>query len=53
MDQNVIKTKNEELSLIAKELKKHFYVGEFFVDPDKKFLNLLEKIIVNKHIFKF
>ena len=39
--------KKGEISNITKELKSHYYKDEFFVDPDKKFLNLIQKITVN------
>ena len=29
-----------------KELKSHYFLGKYFVDPDKNFMNLLDKIIV-------
>jgi hypothetical protein len=50
MNDEEIKLKQEEISNITKELKNHYYFGEFFVDPDKKFTNLLDKVIVNINI---
>lgn len=41
-----IKFKKEEINIITNELKSHYFLEEFFVDPDKKFAKLLEKIIV-------
>jgi len=42
-----IKYKKNEIDKITSELKSHYYMDEFFVDPDKKFVSLLDKIIVN------
>jgi hypothetical protein len=54
MNEEAIKFKKDEISKITNELKSHYLVDEFFVDPDKKFMKLLEKIIVRKHKnFKF
>ena len=47
MDQKEIISKRDQIDQITNELKSHFLIDEFFVDPDKKFLNLLSKIIVN------
>ena len=46
MNDEEIKMKKDEISKITNELKSHIYVEEFFVDPEKKFMSLLEKIIV-------
>jgi hypothetical protein len=46
MNEEVIKLKKDEINKITNELKSHYYVEEFFVDPEKKFMGLLEKIIV-------
>jgi hypothetical protein len=51
MNEEAIKFKKDEISKITNELKSHYLVDEFFVDPEKKFMKLLEKIIVRK-IFK-
>ena len=40
--------KKEEITKITDELKSHYYKNEFFVDPDKKFLNLIQRITVKK-----
>jgi hypothetical protein len=53
MNEEELRLKKEEISIFAKELKTHYYFNEFFVDPDQKFVGLLEKIIVkykNKNI---
>lgn len=42
-----IKLKKEKISEITNELKSHYLLEEFFVDPDKKFFQLLDKIIVS------
>jgi hypothetical protein len=42
-----MKLNKDEIYKITNELKSHYYMEEFFVDPDKKFIGLLEKIIVN------
>jgi hypothetical protein len=41
-------SKKEEIENITKELKSHYYKNEFFVDPDNKFINLIQKITVRK-----
>jgi hypothetical protein len=46
-DMNDMKLNKDEIYKITNELKSHYYMEEFFVDPDKKFIGLLEKIIVN------
>jgi len=46
MNEEKIKLTQMQIQNITKELKSHYYLDEFFVDPDKKFINLLEKIIV-------
>ena len=40
------KTHQEEISTILLELKDHYFLGKYFVDPDGNFIALLEKIIV-------
>ena len=40
-----LKFKKKLIEKIADDLKSHYYKGEFFVDPDKKFISLLETII--------
>ncbi len=42
-----MKMKKELILEITNQLKSHYYEDEFFVDPEKKFLSLLDKIIVN------
>lgn len=49
MDEDTIKLKKSTIDEITKELKSHYLLEEFFVDPDKKFINLLGKIIVSKY----
>ena len=49
-EHQTIKLKQDELNRITNELKSHYVYNEFFVDPDKKFTSLLEKIIVNKKL---
>jgi len=39
-------SKKDEIITITNELKAHYYKNEFFVDPDKKFLSLMQKITV-------
>ena len=46
MNEEKIKLTQMQIQKITKELKSHYYLDEFFVDPEKKFINLLEKIIV-------
>jgi hypothetical protein len=46
MQEEELKCKKEQITLLTKELKSHYF-EEFFVDPDKKFTNLLDKIIVS------
>ena len=38
--------KKDEILEITNELKSHIYKEDFFVDPDKKFISLLERITV-------
>jgi pyridoxine 5'-phosphate synthase PdxJ len=38
--------KKDEIKNITEELKSHYYKNEFFVDPDKKFMNLIQRITV-------
>lgn len=40
-------SKRDLIMNITNELKAHYYKNEFFVDPDKKFLSLMQKITVN------
>jgi hypothetical protein len=47
MNIDEINLKKQEINEITNELKSHYLIDEFFVDPDKKFLKLLSKIIVN------
>jgi hypothetical protein len=49
MNEDEIKLKKDFITNIANELKSHYYIDEFFVDPEKKFISLLEKIIVSKY----
>jgi len=46
MNETLIKTNQSFIQELTSELKKHYYY-EFFIDPDKKFVGLLEKLIVN------
>jgi hypothetical protein len=46
MKQEEFKFKKEVINEITHQLKSHYY-EDFFIDPDKKFISLLEKIIVN------
>ncbi len=46
MEDHII-SKKSEVENIIKELRSHYYQEKFFVDPDKNFLPLLERIIVN------
>lgn len=46
MTEEYVKSKNEEMNLITKELKNHYILNEFFIDPQNNFLSLLERIIV-------
>ncbi len=46
MNEEEIKSKQDEINKITNDLKSHYLLEEFFVDPDKKFVHLLEKIIV-------
>ena len=39
-------SKKEEIIKITDELKSHYFKNEFFVDPDNKFIALLQKITV-------
>ena len=43
-------SKKEEIIKITDELKSHYYKNEFFVDPEKKFVSLLQKITVRKNL---
>jgi len=40
-----IKNTVTDISSISKQLKSHYYNNEFFVDPEKQFINLLDKLI--------
>ena len=40
------KNKKHHIEKIVKELKSHYF-GDFFVDPDKKFISLLDKLTVS------
>jgi len=46
MNDEKIKLTQLQIQNLTKELKSHYYLDEFFVDPERKFLNLLETIIV-------
>jgi len=46
LDNKDVKNSVEEITKMSKELKSHYFKNEFFVDPDKKFEKLLEKLIV-------
>jgi hypothetical protein len=46
IEEKNVKLKQDELNKIVTELKSHYAYNEFFVDPDKKFTLLLDKIIV-------
>ena len=56
--ENYTFNKRDEITKITDELKSHYYKNEFFVDPDKKFIDLLQRITVrnlkknNKKIYK-
>lgn len=43
---DAIKLKQNEIINLTKELRSHYYQDKYFVDPDKTFNFLLEKIIV-------
>lgn len=45
-----IHSKQEEICSLTKELRSHYFLGKYFVDPDKTFITLLEKIIVNYYL---
>jgi hypothetical protein len=47
MNEQEIQLKKDFITTLANELKSHYYIDEFFVDPEKKFIGLLEKIIVS------
>ncbi len=44
MDEREILFKTSEVKEITERLKSHYYLDDFFIDPDKKFLGLLKKI---------
>ena len=46
-EEKQLKLKKDELNKIVNELRSHYVYNEFFVDPEKNFVLLLEKIIVN------
>jgi hypothetical protein len=46
MSNDEIKLKQDEICKLTNELKSHYFLDVFFVDPEKTFLKLLEKIIV-------
>jgi hypothetical protein len=46
MNEETLKMKKELIMDMTYQLKSHYYDEEFFVDPEKKFLGLLDKIIV-------
>ena len=41
-----LKNQQNEIVSLSKELKNHYFLGKYFIDPDKNFMNLLDKIIV-------
>ncbi len=41
-----VKFKRQQIQRLTTELKSHYYHDNFFVDPDKKFIKLLQEIIV-------
>jgi hypothetical protein len=49
---NILNTlnKKQEIKNITEELRSHYYKNEFFVDPDKKFINLIQRITVSIYI---
>lgn len=46
LKESPFKTKEEEINYITTELKNHYFLEKYFVDPDKTFNVLLGKIIV-------
>jgi len=52
MNSEEIKFKKDEINKITNQLKSHYLIDEFFVDPDKKFMDLLSKIIVEYYLIK-
>lgn len=38
-------SKKSQLDVLINQLKEHYYIDEFFIDPDKKFISLLKKLI--------
>jgi hypothetical protein len=46
MHEEITFSKKDEIMKITDELRAHYYKNEFFVDPDKKFLSLIQKITV-------
>jgi len=45
INENIIESKQSDILTFTSQLKKHYYY-ESFIDPDKKFVTLLEKLIV-------
>lgn len=45
MNEEITISKRDEICKITEELKSHFYKNDF-IDPDKKFISLLQKITV-------
>lgn len=41
------RTKQDQINSLTKELHNHYFLEKYFVDPDKTFGPLLEKIIVS------
>ena len=41
------RTRQEQINSLTKELHNHYFLEKYFVDPDKTFGPLLEKIIVS------
>lgn len=46
IEENMVSLKKDELDKMVSELKSHYAYNEFFVDPEKKFPKLLDKVIV-------
>jgi hypothetical protein len=47
MIEETLKMKKELIMDMTNQLRSHYYDDEFFVDPERKFLGLLDKIIVS------
>ena len=43
----LLRSRQEQILSMTTELKSHFVLGKYFVDPDKNFNKLLESIIVS------